>query len=56
MDFGKLIKRDKDLDKKKRQEKVRKSRYNKRYSWIKEEGDTRVFEKRMEGEQVAEDS
>lgn len=51
-----MIKRDKDLDKKKRQAKIRESRYNKRYSWIKEEGDTRVFEKRTEGKQVAEDS
>lgn len=33
MDFGELIKRDRDLDMKERWDKIRESKYNKWYSW-----------------------
>lgn len=38
LDFGELIKEDRDLDRKERWEKTRESRYNKWYSMIKRKG------------------
>lgn len=54
MDYGQVMRKDMDMDRKERWEKIREAKYNKWYGWVKGNGDTRIFEKGLGRGKVAE--